>query len=148
MKKQSQPRFCKSEIYSTNFAILMVMWDRFVDFITVVWLTVFFVGIANPGLTPDYLELGLLSVFVLDLVVKYRREPNIKTFVRKRWVDILMVIPYFRIFRMLKLFRLIRVLKAAKVFRVRKFPGLKVIEAFRRKSLRIVNQLRSRRVKR
>ena len=119
------------------------MWDRFVDVVTVVWLTIFFIGIAEPGLIPDSIELGLLSVFVLDLVVKYRRESNIKTFVRKRWIDILMVIPYVRIFRVFKLFRLIRVLKAGKVMKMRRFPGIKAMEAFRRKSLRLVKRYRS-----
>lgn len=118
------------------------MWDRFVDFVTVLWLALFFTGIAKPGLIPESIELGLLSVFVADLVVKYRRVPYFKTFVRRHWSDILMVIPYFRIFRILKLFRLIRILKVAKITKMRRFPGLKSLEAFRRKTLRIIKRIR------
>ena len=59
------------------------MWDHFVDFVTVLWLALFFTGIAKPVLTPESIELGLLGVFVADLVVKYRRVPHFKTFVRR-----------------------------------------------------------------
>lgn len=120
------------------------MWDRFIDGVTVIWLALFFTGIAKPDLIPANVEFGLLSVFVADLVVKYRREPNFKTFIRRRWTDILMVIPYFRIFRILRLFRLIRILKVARIAKVRRFPGLKSLEALRRKSMRIITQFRSR----
>ena len=117
------------------------MWDRFVDGVTVIWLTIFFVGIANPGVIPGGVELGLLSVFVADLFVKYRRVGKFRTFIRRHWSDILMVIPYFRIFRVLRLIRLLRILRVARIARVRRFPSLKALEAFRRKSTRIVREI-------
>lgn len=52
-----------------------------------------------------------------------------------------MVIPYFRIFRLLRLVRFIRILRAARIARVGRFPGLKVLEAFRRKNTRIVREI-------
>lgn len=118
------------------------MWDRFVDVVTVIWLTLFFTGIAKPDLIPKGFEFGLLSVFIADLLVKYRREPNFRNFIRRRWVDILMVIPYFRIFRVLRLIRLIRILRVARITRVRRFPGLKALVGFIKKSLRLTKRFR------
>ena len=117
---------------------MQFLWDRFVDCITVIWLVVFFTGIANPGIIPDGVEPGLLSVFVVDLLVKYRRVGKLRTFIRRHWSDILMVIPYFRILRLL---RVIRIIRAAKIAKVRRFPGLKALEAFRRKSTRIAKEI-------
>jgi len=115
----------------------MIKWDRFVDVVTILWLGIFFANIYQPGLIPITIELGILGVFVVDLVIKARAEPNLSTFLRNRWTDILMVIPYFRIFRILKFTRLLRVLRTARVVRVGRFPGFKSLEAFRRKVGRI-----------
>ena len=117
-------------------------WDRFVDFATVIWLSIFVIGLIQPTLIPTNVQLVLLVIFVADLVVKYRREPNLRVFVTRRWTDILMVIPYFRIFRILKLVRLLRILKIARLAKTGRFPGLKALEGFRRKSTRIVQAIR------
>ena len=117
------------------------MWDRFVDLVTVIWLGMFFTDIASPGLIPTSLQIGLLSVFVGDLVVKARAAPDLRTFLRTRWTDILMVIPYFRVFRILRLTRLLRLLRAPRLARVGRLPGLKTLEAFRRRIMRLVKRL-------
>ena len=117
-------------------------WDRFVDFATVIWLVIFVIGLTASTLIPANVQLVLLAVFVVDLGVKYRREPNLRTFLRRRWTDILMVIPYFRIFRILKFVRLLRILKTARIAKARRFPGLKMLEGFRRKSTRLVRAVR------
>ena len=82
-------------------------WDRFVDVVTLVWLVIFAIGFTSLTFIPANVSLALLGVFVVDLGVKYRREPNLRTFLRRRWTDILMVIPYFRIFRVLRFVRLL-----------------------------------------
>ncbi len=119
-----------------------IWWDRFVDFVTVIWLVIFVTGLIEPALIPAYVSLILLVVFVADLGVKYRKAPNLRVFLRTRWTDILMVIPYFRIFRVLKFVRLLRLLKAAKIAKAGRFPGLRQLEALRRKSTRIVRTTR------
>lgn len=116
------------------------VWDRLVDLVTVIWLGMFFANIASPGLIPASLEIGLLSVFVADLVVKARTAPNLRTFVRTRWTDILMVVPYFRVLRILRLTRLLRLLRATRVARVGRFPGLKALEAFKRRIIRLTKR--------
>ena len=60
------------------------MWDRFVDFVTVVWLTLLLFDLANPNIILNMLNWVLLTVFIADVGIKYRREHNFKTFVGKR----------------------------------------------------------------
>ena len=117
------------------------MWVRFVDYVTVIWLAIFITNIAKPGTIPEGVEYGLLSVFVADLVVKYRRVSNFRVFMRRHWSDILMVIPYFRIFRVFRLIRLIRILRVARIARVGRYPGLKAVMSFAKKSLRVVKRV-------
>ena len=125
----------------TNWLRSQNVWNRFVDLVTVIWLGIFFTNIAYPQLIPASIEMGLLCVFVADLVLKARAAPVFKSFLRTRWADILMVIPYFRIFRILKLTRLFRFLKVARITRVGRFPGLKALEALRRKARRIFQKI-------
>ena len=113
-------------------------WDRFVDCVTVIWLVIFFTNIAKPETIPKSIEYGLLSIFVADLVVKYRRVSNFRVFIRRHWSDILMVIPYFRILRFFRLIRFIRILRVARIARVGRYPGLKAVMGFTKKSLRII----------
>ncbi|MCH7621778.1 MAG: ion transporter [Chloroflexi bacterium] len=115
-------------------------WDRFVDFVTVIWLGVFAVGFVAPSLIPSNTQLILLAVFVGDLGVKFRRDSDPRTFLRRRWFDILMVIPYFRIFRILKLVRMLRFLRIMKL--VRTLQLLKTLEGCRRKVTRIARSVR------
>ncbi len=122
-----------------------IWWDRFVDFVTVIWLGVFVVGFVAPALIPSNIQLVLLAVFVGDLVVKFRRDPDPRTFLRRRWFDILMVIPYFRILRILKFVRVLRLLKTLRIAKAGRFPGFKALEGFRRKALRIARRPIARR---
>ena len=117
---------------------MAVSWDRFIDLVTVVWLVLFIIGFINSELLPANITFMLIGVFVLDLVVKYRRVSNLRTFLRRHWTDVLMVIPYFRILRVLRFGRLLRVLRSLKIAKSGKFPGLKSLEAFRRKIRRTI----------
>ena len=54
-------------------------------------------------------------------MVAYRRVGNLRLFVRKKWFDIIVAIPYFRIlrlFRFLRILRVSRTVKAVKTVRV------------------------------
>ncbi len=104
-------------------------WDYFVDAVTVVWLILFVLGLTNTIEGTDLAVKLMLAVFVADLIVKYRREPDLRTFLRKRWKDILLTIPWFRAFRILRFVRLLRLLKI----------GLQA-EKFRRKLLRLLRR--------
>jgi len=117
-------------------------WDRFIDLATVIWLALFIVGLVSSALIPGNVQLVLLAVFVADLGVKFHTDPDKRTFLRRRWTDILMVIPYFRIFRILKFVRLLRFLKTVRIAKAGRFPGIKMVEALRRKSKTVVRAVR------
>lgn len=105
-------------------------WDYFVDAVTVVWLILFVLGLTNTIEGFDLAVKLMLTVFVADLVVKYRREPDLRTFLRTRWIDILPTIPWFRASRILRFLRLPGLLKI----------GLQA-ERFRRRFLRLLRRL-------
>ena len=99
-------------------------WDRFVDVVTVLWIGLFAVDLATsyPGL--GTILFWCLPIYVMDLVVKYRRADGPVAFVKQYWFSILMTIPYLRVLRLLRLLRLLRVLRMARVGRVLKTKGI------------------------
>ena len=95
------------------------IWDAVVDVVTFVWLGVFAADVLVPlGIVPDLLLLSVLPLTVADLAVQYRRVGNLKRFVKKHWLTILMTIPYLRVLRLLRLVRLLRMLRLLRVGRV------------------------------
>jgi predicted small integral membrane protein len=70
-------------------------------------------GLENPILPiPDefkeffeFLIWPILAMLILDLILKYRKIKNAKKFVKKYWIDIVMLalIPVFSIFKFLKI---------------------------------------------
>ena len=69
-------------------------WDYFVDAVTVIWLVLFLLILTNTIESAYHAVDPMLTVFVSDLVVRYRREPDLRTFLRKRRIDILLTIPW------------------------------------------------------
>ncbi len=100
------------------------MWDRFIDLVTVFWLAVFFTNlVVSLGEPFEIILLALISVYVADLGVKYRRVRNLKRFLREHWLSVLMVIPYLRVLRILRLLRLLRFLRFLRVGRALRTGG-------------------------
>ena len=113
-------------------------WDRFVDAVTFVWLGVFALGIVGTrGQVLDTVLLALLPIYVVDLVVQYRRVGSFKLFLRRHWLTILMTIPYLRVLRFARLVRALRFLRVARVGR---WPGIQRVEQVRRKATRVRNR--------
>ena len=95
---------------------------KILDFIILVAVMVFFVGILsfdysimglqNPLILIssewkpffDFLLYPIVVLLILDLALKYRKEKNPKKFVKKYWIDIIMLvlIPVFSIFKFFK----------------------------------------------
>ena len=110
--------------------------SKILDLIILVLLLLFFIGLLafeyhvfgleNPILPiPDefkdffeFLIWPILILLTLDLVLKYRKINNPKKFVKKYWIDILMLtlIPIFSIFKFLKIgLSVIKQLKTVKI---------------------------------
>ena len=97
---------------------ITLMWDRFVDVVTLVWLGVFAAEFVAPFDETGMILLSLLPVYVVDLGVQYRRVGNLSRFLKADWLTILMVIPYFRVLRLVRLFRLLRAMRAVRAMRI------------------------------
>ena len=110
--------------------------SKILDLIILVLTSLFFIGLLafeyhafgleNPILPiPDkfkeffeFLIWPILTLLTLDLVLKYRKIKNPKKFVKKYWIDILMLvlIPIFSIFKFLKIgLSVIKQLKTVKM---------------------------------
>ena len=95
---------------------------KILDFIILVIVMVFFIGILsfeysilglqNPVISIssewkpffDILIYPIDALLAIDLALKYRKEKNRKKFVKKYWIDIIMLIliPVFSIFKFFK----------------------------------------------
>lgn len=110
-------------------------WTRVVDIATLVWLGVFVAGFLVKGRAAEvcnYVNIALLGVFVADLGVIYKTSENWRRFLKQHWLDILMVIPYLRVFRIFRIFKLARFLRIAKVAKTRRaFKVVKGVKAAR-----------------
>lgn len=107
-------------------------WRTIVHVTTIVWLCMFVVGffafdadligMEPPIHIPDEVEPAwdainwtIWGVFVIDVYLKYRRSPDLRTFVRKNWLDLLLLFPFFRVLLILRVIRLIRMVRVASV---------------------------------
>lgn len=112
------------------------MYYKLLDFSILVIVTIFFVGVlafdySIFGLSEplifipyewklffDVLIWPLVSLLIIDLALKYKKTKNPKKFIKKYWIDIVMLvlIPIFSAFKSLKIgIKIIKQLKTAKM---------------------------------
>ncbi len=101
-------------------------WNHFVDLTTIVWLSAFMVSLLGSDLgfiifdssvlfLADTITLFALPIFIIDLVIKFYSFGHSKSFFKKHWISIIMVIPYFRIFKILRLVKVVGLLKFSRI---------------------------------
>ena len=101
-------------------------WNHFVDLITIIWLSAFMVSLLGSDLgfiivdsnvlfLADTITLFALPIFIIDLVIKFYSFGHSKSFFKKHWISIIMVIPYFRIFKILRLVKVVGLLKFSRI---------------------------------
>ena len=112
----------------------MSLWDRIVDAVTVVWLSVFAVGLLSEEWSGfcDSVNLALLPVFVADLGVRYLRVRDVREFLTKHWFDLIIVIPYFRFLRFVRLARVARLSRTGKAVKAPRASGTDAVAALGR----------------
>jgi len=79
--------------------------DRIIPYLVIlliflIAIEIFFYSYAEPYII--YIEIAdqfIIFVFVLDLIFKFNRVRKIKIFLKKYWLDILAVFPFFLLFR-------------------------------------------------
>ena len=112
------------------------MYYKLLDFSILVIVTIFFVGVlafdySIFGLSEplifipyewkfffDVLIWPLVSLLIIDLALKYKKTKNPKKFIKKYWIDIVMLIliPIFSAFKSLKIgIKIVKQLKTAKM---------------------------------
>lgn len=106
-------------------------WNHFVDVISVIWVIAFIISLlasdmglliinSNLIFLLDTLTLFLLPIFFFDLIIKFYLTGHSRTFFKKHWISILLVIPYFRVLKMLRFIRFIRIVQLSKIPQVTK----------------------------
>ena len=101
-------------------------WNQFVDLITIIWLAAFMISLLGSDLgfiivdssilyLADTITLFTLPIFILDLMIKFYSFGHSKSFFKKHWVSIIMVVPYFRIFRILRLVKVVGLVKFSRI---------------------------------
>ena len=80
----------------------------------------------------EFILLILLTVFVVDLIILYRKSKNLKDFFKTYWLDILMVIPYLRVIRIFRLLRVLKVMRASRVVKILKVFKASIKQYIRR----------------
>jgi hypothetical protein len=74
----------------------------------IIILDVFFRDIANAYQTTIFvIDTAIVFIFLLDIIFKYRRVHNIPRFLRKYWLDVLAIFPFFLLMRMFEEFLLL-----------------------------------------
>ncbi|MDE0091649.1 MAG: hypothetical protein OXP12_09955 [Thaumarchaeota archaeon] len=110
----------------------MHRWDTTVGAATIVWIVMFATGFMafdadllgmEPLIhLPEDVELGwdaanwaIWAVFVADVYGKYRKSESPRAFLRCNWLDLLFLIPFFRILLILRVVRLLRLVRIMRV---------------------------------
>lgn len=90
-------------------------WHIFVDLATLMWLGAFVLSFAGPDYwwTSFVLE-GVGGVFVVELGVIFFCAATWRAFLKTAWLDILLLIPFLRVFRIGRVARLFRLRRAAR----------------------------------
>jgi hypothetical protein len=93
-------------------------WEVFIDLVTLVWFVVFVLELAGvAGGWTGPVSFVIAGVYVADLVVIARRSCGVRDFLRRAWLDLLLLVPFFRIFRAGRVVRFFRVKKLARAVR-------------------------------
>ena len=91
-------------------------WILFVDIVTGIWLCMFILTFFLSEEIKrifDIILLSMLFIYLIDLVFIYKNSKR-KNFFKDHWFDIVVVIPYFRLFRFLKFIRFLKMARISK----------------------------------
>lgn len=103
-------------------------WNYVVSVTTFIWIAMFVVGFVAfdadlIGMTPliplpesmehwwDVANWVIWVIFVVDVCDKYKKSEDAKSFLRNNWLDLLFLIPFFRVLLILRVVRLLRLVR-------------------------------------
>ncbi len=79
--------------------------DKIIPFFLIILLGIIVIDIFFPVISAKYqidIEIAdyvIIAFFIVDLIFKYRRARTIPQFIRKHWIDIIAIFPFFLVFR-------------------------------------------------
>lgn len=70
-----------------------------------------FFDVADYQTYLDSADVIITIIFVIDLLILFRKSVTFKSFIRRNWIDIIAVIPLGSVFRLAKVVRAVRIIK-------------------------------------
>lgn len=121
-------------------------WKKSVDIVTVIWLISFILSYFVSGILKSLtntISIFVAVFFIIDLIIIFREIGSIKIFLKQNWLDILLLIPFFRLFKVLRFAKVKRIGKIYKLInkskRIKKTPEM--IDLLSKTNERIRNKL-------
>lgn len=74
----------------------------------------------ESNITLYYIDIGVLSVFTLDYIIRFILSKGKGEFFKKNILDLIAIIPFNSIFRIFRAFRILRILRVTKAFKFTK----------------------------
>jgi len=93
--------------------------ESFFDVVTVIWVITLFLAFSpvhEEG--ANMLSEWLLPVFALEFIHLYRKAGSFKKFLGKHWLGLILVFPWFRIFKVVGLLKVARISQDAKIAKI------------------------------
>ena len=87
---------------------LEIFVDRVIPYLVLILLAIIIIDLFYHNIAKEYqFQIGLIDgfiilVFILDLIYKYNKVRNIPNFLKKYWLEILAVFPFYLVFRLLE----------------------------------------------
>ncbi|MDA1052741.1 MAG: ion transporter, partial [Planctomycetota bacterium] len=91
-------------------------------------------GLARLELAND----GITLIFVIELTLRYVASPSKRRFFGEYWIDIVAVLPLFRVFRSIRVLRLFRLIRLLRMFGVASRLALHFPDILRRGALEYI----------
>lgn len=92
-------------------------WNILIDITTAAWLGIFILSLARPAhawwTAPASAVIG--AIYLAELAVIFRKSAGWRDFLRRAWLDLLMLIPFVRILRIGRVARLLRIKRLARL---------------------------------
>ncbi|MBC8352653.1 MAG: ion transporter [Planctomycetes bacterium] len=129
--------FAKASVELTVGALVLVS----------VMLTLFEFTLQSSSANPDSVKLlarlelindAITYIFVVELALRFAASPTKRRFFGEYWIDIVAVLPLFRVFRSVKLIRLFRLIRLLRMFGVASRLALHFPDIVRRGALEYV----------
>jgi len=89
----------------TNYEKIELIVDRSIPYALVLLFFIIIIELVNPALASKYetvlgqLDVVIITLFVIDLIFKYRQVYSVKNFIKEYWLDIIATLPVFVLMR-------------------------------------------------